>query len=261
MITPPKDPRRKEKLEAFDRILTIMDELRLNCPWDKKQTLESIRHLTIEEVYELSSAIIDGDKDEIKNEIGDIFLHLIFYSRIGSETNDFDIKDVIDHLAEKMIRRHPHIYSDSEVQDEEEVKKNWEKIKLKEKSKKENTVLGGVPKSLPPLTKATRIQSKAKGVGFDWDNKEQVWDKVKEEIQEFKDAPTQEEKESEFGDVLFSLINYARFEGIDPEKALKKTNLKFIHRFNHVEASLKKEGLQFDEVDLAHMDKYWNEAK
>ena len=235
-ITPEEDIHREEKLKAFDRLLTIMDELRLNCPWDQKQTLESIRHLTIEEVYELSDAIIEGDIQEVKKELGDILLHLVFYSRIASETNQFHIGDVLNGICEKMIHRHPHIYSDVEVQNEEDVKKNWEQLKKKEGNK---TVLGGVPKSLPAMTKAVRVQSKARGAGFDWDDKSQVWEKVQEELQEFKEAAEGPEKEKEFGDLLFSLINYSRFINIDPEQALEKTNKKFINRFNYLRASSK----------------------
>lgn len=261
MQKPSIDKKRAEKLKAFDRILTIMDELRLNCPWDKKQTIESIRHLTIEEVYELSSAIIEGDLEEIKNEIGDIFLHLIFYSKIASEKNEFDISDVINHLAEKMIRRHPHIYGDLSLENEEQVKQNWEKIKLLEGSKKNKSVLEGVPSSLPALIKAYRIQEKVKGVGFEWDNKEDVWNKVEEEIEEFKTAPSPEEREKEFGDILFSLINYARFEGIDPEVALEKTNLKFQKRFIEMENQIRNENKNITEMPLTEMDVYWEKAK
>ena len=259
MIEPSKDSNRAEKLEAFDKLLTLMDELRTNCPWDKKQTFESLRHLSIEEVYELSDAIIDKDIAEIKNELGDVMLHLVFYSKIASETNDFDIKDVLDGVREKMIRRHPHIYSDVTVKDEEEVKRNWEKIKLQEGTNK--TTLGGVPKSLPSLVKAIRIQEKARGVGFDWDNKTQVWDKVEEELQEFKEAPTPEEREKEFGDLLFSLVNYARFEGINPAHALELTNKKFINRFNYLEQKTNEKGESLSNLSLEEMDVYWEEAK
>ncbi len=261
MQVPPIDKKRAEKLKAFDRILTIMDELRLNCPWDKKQTIESIRHLTIEEVYELSTAIIEGDLKEIKNEIGDIFLHLIFYSKIASEKDEFDITDVINHLAEKMIRRHPHIYGDVSVENEEQVKQNWEKIKLLEGSTKNKSVLEGVPSSLPALIKAYRIQEKVKGVGFEWDNKEDVWNKVEEEIEEFKTAPSPKEREKEFGDILFSLINYARFEGIDPEVALEKTNLKFQKRFIEMETQIRNEDKNITQMSLPEMDLYWEKAK
>lgn len=256
---PPKDIKRNDKITAFNRLLTIMDELRLNCPWDQKQTIESIRHLSIEEVYELSDAILQNDTKEIANELGDLMLHLVFYSRIASETNRFDIADVLNGICEKMIRRHPHIYGNISVENEEDVKANWEKIKLKEG--KEKTVLGGLPNSLPALIKAIRIQEKAKGIGFDWSNKEDVWNKVEEEIQEFKDAPTPEEKEKEFGDILFSLINYARFEGINPEEALQKTNTKFIKRFNYIEEKAIENNSSIDKMSLEEMDFYWNEAK
>ncbi len=254
-----QDPRREKKLQAFDRLLTIMDELRENCPWDKKQTWESLRHLSIEEVYELSDAILEADKKEVCNELGDLMLHLLFYSRIGSETNDFDIADVLEGIAEKMIRRHPHIYGDTEVADEEEVKRNWEQIKLKEGKKKR--VLGGVPTSLPAMVKAQRIQEKARGVGFDWDNKEDVWEKVKEEVEEFEHAKNADEREAEFGDLLFSLINYARFENINPETALERTNKKFIKRFNYIEEKTISQGRSLEEMSLEEMDKLWEEAK
>lgn len=257
-ITPPKDLNREDKLKAFDRLLTIMDELRLNCPWDQKQTLESIRHLTIEEVYELSDAIIEGDNNEIKKELGDIMLHLVFYSRIASETNDFHIGDVLNSISEKMTYRHPHVYSNTDVQNEEDVKKNWEQLKKKEGNK---TVLGGVPKTLPPMTKAVRIQSKARGAGFDWSKKEDVWAKVQEELEEFKTAPTKAEQEKEFGDVLFSLINYSRFIDIDPELALEKTNKKFTNRFNYIEQKAQEKGIDLENMSLEEMDKLWNEAK
>ncbi len=251
---------------AFERLLTIMDDLRLNCPWDKKQTLESLRHLTIEEVYELSDAILSADMPEIKKELGDIMLHLVFYTRIASETNDFTITDVLNGICEKLINRHPHIYGDVEVNDERDVKRNWEQIKLKEGNK---SVLGGVPLSLPALVKASRIQEKARGVGFDWEEKGQVWAKVEEELQEFKaefnvEDNTQIDKdkaESEFGDLLFSLINYARFININPEDALEKTNRKFIKRFQYLESKAKENGRQLQDMSLAEMDIFWNEAK
>lgn len=256
---PPKDPKRQAKLDAFDRLLTLMDELRLNCPWDKKQTLESIRHLSIEEVYELSDAILKNDKKEIENELGDILLHLLFYSRIGSETGDFDMLSVMEQITEKMTRRHPHIYGDAAAEDEEAVRRNWEQIKLKEKKGKK--VLEGVPASLPAMVKAVRIQSKARGVGFDWDDKEQVWAKVQEELQEFKEAKTPEEQMDEFGDVLFSMINYSRFLDMDPEEALERTNQKFIKRFNYLESKTISEGKSLQDMSLEEMDRYWNEAK
>lgn len=249
--------------EAFNRLLNIMDDLRLKCPWDKKQTLESLRHLTIEETYELSDAIIDGDLQEIKKELGDIMLHLVFYSKIASETNDFNITDVLNSVCEKLINRHPHIYGNIEADTEEVVKQNWEKIKLKEGNK---SVLGGVPSSLPALIKASRIQEKARGVGFDWENKNQVWEKVQEELQEFKEECEQtdvdpEKIEAEFGDVLFSLINYARFIHINPENALEKTNKKFIKRFQYLEEKAKERGKSLQDMTLAEMDIFWNEAK
>jgi len=251
---------------AFERLLTIMDDLRINCPWDKKQTLESLRHLTIEETYELSDAILSGDMQEIRKELGDIMLHLVFYARIGSETNDFNITGVLNGICDKLINRHPHIYSDVEVKDENDVKRNWEQIKLKEGNK---SVLGGVPASLPALVKASRIQEKARGVGFDWEEKSQVWAKVEEEMQEFKaefnvedgTAIDQEKAESEFGDLLFSLINYARFININPEDALEKTNRKFIKRFQYLEVKANENGKQLHDMSLAEMDIFWNEAK
>lgn len=260
------DPDRSAKLEAFDRLLTVMDELRENCPWDKKQTLESLRHLTIEETYELSDAILEGDIQEIKKEIGDIMLHLVFYARIASEVKAFDISDVINGLCEKLITRHPHIYADVVAEDEEAVKANWEKIKLKQGNK---SVLGGVPASLPALVKAVRIQDKARGVGFDWEKKEQVWEKVEEEMHEFKaefntesnQAIDKEKATAEFGDLLFSLVNYSRFIGIDPEEALERTNKKFIKRFQFLESESARDGKKMGEMSLAEMDVYWEKAK
>lgn len=258
------------KLKAFERLLNIMDELREKCPWDKKQTIESIRHLTIEETYELSDAIIEKDMVNIKKELGDVLLHIVFYARIASETKEdtnsknsgFDITDVINSLCEKLIFRHPHIYGDVKVENEQQVKENWEKLKLKEGNK---SVLGGVPASLPALIKATRIQEKARAVGFDWDKPEQVWEKVQEEIAEFKhEIDTKESKEkieAEFGDVLFSLINYARFMDINPEDALEKTNKKFIKRFQYLEQEAGKSGKQLSDMTLAEMDVHWNKAK
>jgi MazG family protein len=262
------DPERVKKLEAFDRMLTIMDELRENCPWDKKQTLESLRHLTIEEVYELSDAILDADLEEIKKELGDVMLHLLFYARIGSEKKAFDVADVLNEQAEKLIRRHPHIYGDVDVKDEEAVKQNWEKIKLKEKGNKPTSVLGGVPSSLPALVKAMRIQEKARGVGFDWEEKSQVWDKVEEEMQEFKQEFDVEKEtidldsaQDEFGDLLFSLINYARFVDINPEEALERTNKKFIRRFQYLESQAGELGKELADMSLDEMDEFWEEAK
>lgn len=253
---------------AFQRLLKIMNELREQCPWDKKQTMESLRHLTIEETYELSDAILEGDLNEVKKELGDLMLHLVFYSKIASEKSSFDISDVIHGVCEKLITRHPHIYGDVNVKDEEEVRQNWEMLKLKEKGNKK--VLGGVPKSLPALVKAFRIQEKASGVGFDWDNKEQVWEKVQEELGEFKEAYhgdigkenlENSKTEEEFGDLMFALINYARFLDINPETALERTNKKFIKRFNYLEETSKKDGKQLGNMTLEEMDAYWEKAK
>ncbi|MCB9361058.1 MAG: nucleoside triphosphate pyrophosphohydrolase [Flavobacteriales bacterium] len=257
----------KQEAEAFVRLLNIMDDLRAKCPWDKKQTMQSLSHLTIEETYELTDAIQENDLEEVKKELGDLMLHLVFYAKIGSETNSFNITDVLNGICEKLIHRHPHIYGDPEnsgqvveVANEEEVKANWEKLKLKEGKK---SVLEGVPRALPALVKAIRIQDKARGVGFDWDNKEQVWEKVNEEIQEFKaEADKQSDKmEDEFGDVLFSLINYGRFLNINPEDALEKTNKKFIKRFQYLETESAKDGKKMGEMTLEEMDVYWNRAK
>lgn len=251
----------KQAAKSFDRLLTIMDTLRQQCPWDKKQTFDSLRTLTIEETYELSDAIAEKDYDEIKQEAGDVLLHLVFYAKLGSEENRFDIIDIIDYLCQKLIRRHPHIYGDTKVQTAQDVKDNWEQIKLTEGRK---SVLGGVPSSLPALIKAYRIQDKAKGVGFDWEKKSDVWDKVSEEINELKKAESEQnpkEIEQEFGDVLFALINYARFIDVNPENALEKTNKKFIARFQYIEKRLQEEGKSFKGQTLAELDKYWNEAK
>lgn len=250
-----------ERLVAFERLLTIMDDLRAKCPWDQKQTMESLRHLTIEETYELSDAILKNDKNEIKKEIGDILLHLVFYAKIGSETNDFNITDVINALCEKMIFRHPHIYGDVQVDNAEQVTQNWEKLKQKEGNK---GALSGVPNSMPSLLKALRIQDKARAVGFDWDQPEQVWDKVQEELGEFKqevETGDKDKLESEFGDVLFSLINYARYLKINPEDALERTNKKFISRFNYMEEKIKGQGKSLADSSLEEMDVFWNEAK
>ncbi|MEE1898961.1 nucleoside triphosphate pyrophosphohydrolase [Flavobacterium rakeshii] len=252
---------RQQQLEAFNRLLDIMDDLREKCPWDRKQTLQSLRHLTIEETYELGDAILDNDLQEVKKELGDILLHIVFYSKIGSETNDFDIADVANEICEKLIHRHPHIYGDVKVENEEEVKQNWEKLKLKEGKK---SVLEGVPKSLPALVKASRIQDKAKGVGFDWEEPEQVWEKVQEELQELYDevqGSDQDKIESEFGDVLFSMINYARFLNVNPEDALERTNKKFIKRFTYLESKAGEMGKSLADMTLAEMDVFWNEAK
>ena len=249
------------RLVAFERLLNIMDDLREKCPWDMKQTIESLRYLTIEEVYELSDAIVEGDMNEIKKELGDIMLHLVFYSRIASETKDFDITDVLNGVCEKLIHRHPHIYGDVEVKDEAEVKANWEKLKLKEGKK---SVLEGVPKSLPAMVKSIRMQEKARGVGFDWDTSEQVWDKVQEELSELKEEVQKGDEQKtteEFGDLLFSLINYARFVNVNPEDALEKTNKKFLHRFQYMENEIEKKGLKLSEMSLEEMDVYWNKAK
>ena len=252
---------RTNQLQAFDRLLTIMDELREQCPWDQKQTMESLRHLTIEETYELGDAILDQDLQEVKNELGDLLLHIVFYAKIGSETKDFDISDVINSICEKLIHRHPHIYSDVVVKDETEVKQNWENLKLREGK---TSVLQGVPKSLPALVKASRIQEKVAGVGFDWEHPNQVWEKVEEELAEFKvevENKDQEAMEDEFGDVLFSLINYARFLDINPENALERTNKKFIKRFQYLERKAKSLQKSLSEMTLAEMDVYWEEAK
>ena len=252
---------RKQQLAAFNRLLDIMDDLREKCPWDKKQTLESLRHLTIEETYELADAILENDLEEIKNELGDVLLHLVFYAKIGSEKNAFDIGDVANAISEKLISRHPHIYGDVVVKDESEVKENWEKLKLKEGKK---SVLEGVPKSLPAMVKANRIQDKVSGVGFDWEEPYQVWNKVQEELSELNEEikkGSDNSIESEFGDVLFSLINFARFIGVNPENALEKTNKKFINRFQYLEKTVKKEGKKLSEMTLSEMDVYWEQSK
>ncbi len=252
---------RENQLKAFDRLLTIMDELRAQCPWDKKQTLQSLRHLTIEETYELGDAILDNDLQEVKKELGDLLLHIVFYAKIGSETNDFDISDVANSICEKLISRHPHIYGDVKVKDEVEVKQNWEKLKLKEGR---ISVLQGVPKSLPALVKASRIQEKVAGVGFDWEEPHQVWEKVEEELKEFKEEVKNGDKntiEQEFGDVLFSLVNYARFLKINPENALELTNKKFTKRFQYLENKAKTLNKPLSEMTLAEMDVFWEEAK
>lgn len=254
--------RRQQQLQAFDRLLTIMDELREQCPWDKKQTMESLRHLTIEEVYELGDAILDMDLEEIKKELGDVLLHIVFYSRIASETKAFDIADVCNSISDKLVERHPHIYGDIAVADEDDVKRNWEQIKLKEKGK--TSVLQGVPKSLPAMVKANRIQDKVAGVGFDWEYPEQVLQKVEEELRELKVeimASDHAKIEDEFGDILFSLINYARFLKINPENALERTNKKFIKRFQYVESKALKINKSLSEMTLQEMDLFWEEAK
>ena len=254
---------RKDQLAAVDRLLTIMDELREQCPWDKKQTFESLRHLTIEETYELGDAILSRNLDEIKNELGDLLLHIAFYARLGSEEKAFDMADIAHGISEKLIYRHPHIYGDVEVENEEEVKKNWEALKLKE-GKGKKTVLEGVPKGLPALVKAQRIQDKVAGVGFDWEKPEQVWEKVQEELAEFQAEIAKgntNNMEAEFGDVLFSMINYARFLKINPDTALERTNQKFTQRFNYLEAKAKALGKSLQDMTLTEMDIYWEEAK
>lgn len=252
-----------KKLKAFERLLDIMDQLRDGCPWDKKQTFESLRTLTIEETYELADAILKGEKQEIKKELGDILLHIVFYAKIGSETNDFDIADVCDSISEKLIYRHPHIFSDTKVANAKEVEENWEQLKLKEKGGNKS-VLEGVPQSLPALVKANRIQDKVRGVGFDWDEKEQVWEKVKEEMHELEVEirnGDQDKMEQEFGDMFFSLINAARLYGVNPENALERTNQKFMKRFNYLESKTMKLGRNLKDMNLAEMDEIWEEAK
>lgn len=264
IVTP--DSNRAAKLRAFDRLLTIMDELRENCPWDKKQTLESLRHLTIEETYELSDAILEADLPEVRKELGDLMLHLVFYARIAAEQKAFDIADVLNGICEKLIQRHPHVYGDVVANDEETVKANWEKLKLKHGN---TSVLEGVPKTLPAMVKAIRIQDKARGVGFDWEKRSQVWEKVEEEMREFQKefspqsgTPVDRQKAmAEFGDLLFSLVNFARFIDIDPEEALERTNKKFIKRFQYLETESAKDGKKLGEMTLAEMDEYWNRAK
>jgi MazG family protein len=252
---------RELQLKAFDRLLTIMDQLREQCPWDKKQTMQTLRHLTIEETYELGDAILENDLTEVKNELGDLLLHIVFYAKIGSETGDFDIAEVCNAICEKLINRHPHIYGDVKVKDEEEVKQNWENLKLKEGKK---SVLEGVPNGLPALVKANRIQDKVAGVGFDWEKPEQVFDKVQEELAELQEeikAGNPSRMEAEFGDVLFSMINYARFLKVDPENALERTNKKFINRFQYLESKAKEAGKALKEMTLEEMDVFWEEAK
>lgn len=252
---------RENQLKAFDRLLTIMDELRTQCPWDKKQTMETLRHLTIEETYELGDAILDNDLEEVKKELGDVLLHIVFYSKIGSETNSFDIADVCNAICDKLIHRHPHIYGDVKVENEEDVKRNWENLKLKEGKK---SVLEGVPQSLPALVKANRIQEKVAGVGFDWEEPNQVWEKVEEELAEFKVEVEKGDKkamESEFGDVLFSMVNYARFLKINPENALERTNKKFSRRFQYLEEKAQSLNKPLKDMTLAEMDVFWEEAK
>lgn len=257
-------PERAQSLQAFDRLLTIMNELREQCPWDRKQTMESLRHLTIEETYELSDAILENDLPEVSKELGDLMLHLVFYARIASETQNFTITDVLNGICEKLIRRHPHVYGNVQADSEEKVKQNWEQLKLQEGN---SSVLGGVPQSLPALVKAMRIQEKARSAGFDWEEKTQVWEKVEEEMQEFKqefneNAPIDASRaEAEFGDLLFSLVNYARFIDLNPETALERTNKKFIKRFTYLEMEARKAGKNLRDMTLAEMDEYWEQAK
>ncbi len=261
--TPP--PIKHTAAESFERLIEVLNTLRIECPWDRKQTMESLRHLTIEELYELTDAILEKDYQEIKKELGDILMHLVFYARIAEEEGKFNIVDVLNSVCDKLINRHPHIYGDIEVKDDDEVKQNWESIKLKEGNR---SVLQGVPQSLPALVKAYRIQDKVRGVGFDWEDKKEVWKKVEEELAEFKaefdldsDLINTERAEQEFGDLLFSLINYGRHLGINPENALEKTNKKFIHRFTYLENKAKEKGLVLKDMTLEEMDVYWNEAK
>ncbi len=252
---------RNQQLKAFQRLLDIMDDLREQCPWDQKQTIESLRHLTIEETYELADAILDNDLEKIKKELGDLLLHIVFYSKIGSEQDAFDIADVANSISDKLIDRHPHIYGDIEVENAEQVKQNWEQLKLKEGK---NSVLEGVPKSLPAMVKANRIQDKVSGVGFDWEHPEQVWQKVQEELSELNNEiknGNQDKIQSEFGDVLFSMVNYARFINVNPENALERTNKKFTNRFQYLEEKAKKAGTKLADMTLAQMDVFWNEAK
>ena len=260
-VTLTKNLRMDKRLIAFERLLNIMDDLREKCPWDKKQTLESLRHLTIEETYELGDAILDGNLEEVKNELGDLMLHLVFYAKIGSEKKSFDITDVLNGICDKLISRHPHIYGDVKVSDENEVKQNWEKIKLKEGR---SSVLEGVPNSLPALVKANRIQDKVKGVGFDWEEPFQVWEKVKEELEELNEEVkqgNQDNIEAEFGDVLFSVVNYARFINVNPEDALERTNKKFIKRFKFLENEVRSMNKELSSMTLAEMDVLWEQSK
>ncbi|PID68364.1 MAG: nucleoside triphosphate pyrophosphohydrolase [Flavobacteriia bacterium] len=255
------NPKRPQQLQALERLLDIMDDLRTGCPWDKEQTIESLRLLTIEETYELGDAILDKDMDEIKKELGDLLLHIVFYAKIADETDDFDIADVANSISDKLVQRHPHIYGDVNVQNADDVKQNWEEIKLKEGKK---SVLEGVPKSLPALVKAYRIQDKAAGIGFDWDDKQQVWAKVEEEIGELQEEiknKNQERINDEFGDVLFALINYARFINVSPENALESTNKRFINRFQQMEKVISSEGKQMKKMTLEELDAYWDKAK
>jgi len=252
---------RQEQLKAFDRLLDIINELREKCPWDRKQTFETLRPLTIEETYELGDAILDHDLNEIRNELGDLLLHIVFYARLGAEKEAFDIGDVAHQIAEKLIYRHPHIYGDVTAEDEETVKKNWEKLKLKEGKK---SIFSGVPKGLPALVKAQRLQHKAAGVGFDWENSQQVWNKVEEELEEFQVEVVKEDAqamEQEFGDVLFALLNYARFKNIDADSALERTNKKFMERFRYMEERATAQGRAVSDITLAELEALWQESK
>jgi XTP/dITP diphosphohydrolase len=252
---------RENQLKAINRLLDIMDDLRAKCPWDQKQTFETLRHLTIEETYELGDAVLDNDLNEIKKELGDLLLHIVFYAKIGSEQNAFDMADIANAISDKLVIRHPHIYSDVKVENADDVAQNWEQIKLKEGKK---SVLEGVPKSLPALVKALRIQDKVAGIGFDWENRDQVWEKVQEELTELQvevQNNNQERKESEFGDVLFALINYARFIHVNPENALENTNKKFIKRFQLMEINITQDGKKIHEMNLQELDVYWNDTK
>lgn len=252
---------RKEQLDAFDQLLDIMEELREKCPWDRKQTFETLRPLTIEETYELGDAILENDLNEIRNELGDLLLHIVFYAKLGSEQKAFDIADVANQISEKLIYRHPHIYGEVKAEDEETVKRNWEALKLKEGKK---SIFSGVPKGLPALVKAQRIQHKAAGVGFDWDDATQVWDKVKEELEEFRaevQNKDQEAMEAEFGDVLFALLNYARFKKIDADSALERTNKKFITRFQYIENAAAAQNNSVSDMSLNELEKLWEESK
>lgn len=254
----------EEKLKSFERLLNIMDELREKCPWDKKQTFESLRKLSIEEVYELADAIVKKDYDEIKKEAGDLLLHIVFYAKLGDEMGKFDIQSMIDALCDKLVYRHPHVFGDGEAQDEEVVKKNWEALKMKEKGREEKSILQGVPDALPAMVKANRIQAKVKAVGFDWEEKVQVWDKVHEELEELKteaESGDMERFEKEFGDLFFSLINTARLYKIDPEAALEKTNIKFKKRFEYLESKTIRKGKSLHDMSLDEMNILWEEAK
>ncbi|MCH8905163.1 MAG: nucleoside triphosphate pyrophosphohydrolase [Bacteroidetes bacterium] len=252
----------KEKLKAFERLLTIIDELREKCPWDMKQTMESLRYLTIEETYELGDAILENNMEEVKKEVGDLLMHMVFYARIGSETNDFDMTDVLNSISDKLVSRHPHIYGDVKAETAEEVKQNWEQLKLKEGKK---SILEGVPLSAPSLVKAMRVQEKVQQVGFDWDDSEKVWDKMNEELGEFKtelkNGDDPEKLEEEFGDILFSLVNYARFFNVNPDNALERTNKKFVKRFKIIEEKAKDKGRNLKDMSLEEMEELWQEAK